>query len=146
MMISSEMRDWALHLLAYEATAGATSDQTESVTLRVYEKLRRRLIALAGAAGFQTLAKRALVLARLEVPGLDEVRVTADGSLQGLGEFDLQIGVDRKQADEAGAILIAGLLALLLIFLGEALTLNLVREVWPDAALADRNSGNGRKA
>jgi hypothetical protein len=89
MMISSEMRDFAQHLLAREATADVTTDPTESATLRVYEKLRRRLSALAGIASFQTLAKRALVLARSEVPGLDAVEVTADGSLEGLGEFGL---------------------------------------------------------
>jgi hypothetical protein len=38
------------------------------------------------------------------------------------------------------------LLGLLGLFLGEALTLNLLRNAWPGAALDDHNSGNGRKA
>jgi hypothetical protein len=42
-------------------------------------------------------------------------------------------------------ILISRLLGLLLIFLGEALTMNLIRDVWPDAAIDDGNPQNGRK-
>ena len=50
------------------------------------------------------------------------------------------------QVNEGGVILIARLLGLLLIFLGEALTLSLLRDAWPGAAFDDRNSGNGRKS
>ena len=57
-----------------------------------------------------------------------------------------QIDIDKDQAGEGGVILIARLLGLLLIFLGEALTLSLMQDAWPDAAFDDRNSGNGRKA
>jgi hypothetical protein len=37
----------------------------ESATLRVYEKLRQSLGEFAGVAGFQSLASRALALARV---------------------------------------------------------------------------------
>ena len=50
------------------------------------------------------------------------------------------------QAGEGGVILIARLLGLLLIFLGEALTLSLLQVTWPHAAFDDSNSENGRKA
>jgi hypothetical protein len=82
----------------------------------VYEKLRRPLFALIGVAGFRSLASRALTLAQTEVPGLSVVQVTADGSLRGLGELDQQI--EKDQAEEGGAILIAQLLGLLSIFVG----------------------------
>jgi hypothetical protein len=49
-------------------------------------------------------------------------------------------------AGEEGAILIARLLGLLQIFLGEALTLSLLRDAWPATAIADRSSGNWRKS
>jgi hypothetical protein len=54
--------------------------------------------------------------------------------------------MDKDRAGEAGTILIARLLGLLLIFLGEALTLSLLRVTWPGAALNDCNSENGRNA
>jgi hypothetical protein len=74
------------------------------------------------------------------------VQVAKNGSLQGLGEFDPQIDIDKDQAAEGGVILLARLLSLLLIFLGETLTLRLVRDVWPEAAFDDRNSKDGRNA
>jgi predicted membrane protein len=74
------------------------------------------------------------------------VRVTPDGYLQGLGEVETQIDMDKDRAGEGEIILIAHLLGLLRIFLGEALTLSLLRNAWPGAAFDDRNSGNGRTA
>ena len=146
-----EMRDLAHRLLTYEAVAGKTSESKDAAILRVYEKLRQSLGVFAGSAGFQSLASRALALARSEAPSLSAARVSADGSLQGLGEFEPQIDIDKDRAGEypageGGIILIARLLGLLLIFLGEALTLSLLRNAWPGAAFDDRNSGNGRKA
>jgi hypothetical protein len=148
---SPEMRDLAQRLLTYEADAGKTSEPMESATLRVYEKLRQGLGEFAGVAGFQSLASRALALARLEAPSLGAARVTADGSLQGLGAIEHPIDIDKDRAGayragEGGMILITRLLGLLLIFLGEALTLSLLRVSWPGTALDDSNSENGRNA
>ena len=144
-MAPPEMRDLARRLLTCEDLAGKTSEPSEFATLRVYEKLRQSLSVFAGSAGFQSLASRALALARSEAPSLSAARVSADGSLQGLGEFEPQIDIDKDLAGEGGTILIDRLLGLLLIFLGEALTLSLLRLAWPGAALDDCNSENGRK-
>jgi hypothetical protein len=95
-----------------------------------------------------------LALARTEAPSLSAVRVSEDGALlglgQGLGEIQHQIDIDKDRAGESPAgegevILIARLLGLLLLFLGEALTLSLLRITWPGAAFDNRNSENGRK-
>jgi hypothetical protein len=147
------MRYLARCLLACEAVASRTSEPAESATLRVYEKLRQSLGAFAGVACFESLAFRALTQAKSEAPGLWAVKVAPDGSLQGLGEFgpqlvefEPQLGSDKDQASEGGVILIARLLGLLRVLLGEALTLRLVQSVWPDAAFGDRNSEIRRKA
>jgi hypothetical protein len=145
------MRDLAHRLLAYEVVAGENSELMDSATLRVYEKLRQGLGEFAGVAGFQSLASRALALARVEAPSLSAARVTADGSLQGLGELEHQIDIDKDRAGEhpageGGMLLIARLLGLLLIFLGEGLTFSLLRVTWPHAAFDDSNSEKGRKA
>ena len=150
MTIRPKTRDLARRLRIYESKVGNSSAPTESPTLRVYEKLRENLGAFAGIAEFQSLASRALTLARPEAPGLSAARVTEDGRLQGLGEMEHQTGIDRgaggDAAGEAGIILIACLLGLLHIFLGETLTASLLRTTWPGAALDDGNSENGRKA
>lgn len=141
-----EMRDLAQRLLSYEADAGNASEPVESATLRVYQKLRRSLGELAGTAGFYALASRALTLARSEVPSLSAVQVGADGDLEGMSAIEPSIKVEQDRVHEGGVILISRLLGLLLIFLGQALTLSLLRDAWPGAALDDRNSGNGRES
>ena len=140
------MRDLAHRLLTYEAGSGKNSEPIESPTLRVYQKLRQSLGEFIGVAGFCSLASRALALARPEAPSLNAAQVSGDGALQGLSEIETQIGMNKDPAGEGGIILISNLLGLLLIFLGEPLTLSLLRVAWPGAALDDGNSENGRKA
>jgi hypothetical protein len=145
-----EMRDLAQCLLSYEAFADKTPVPADSATLRVYEKLRYGLGEFAGVVGFQSLASRALALARTESPSLNAVRVSPDGALEGLDKIEFETDLDKIQADEFPAgegeiILIARLLCLLRLFLGEALTLSLLRVTWPGAALGDCSSENRRK-
>ena len=138
MTISPQTLDLARRLLAYEVVAGETSAPTESSAVRVCEKLRRPLCALAGVAGYRSLLSRALTLARAEAPGLSAVQVTADGSLEDLGEFESQI--DKDHAGEAGVILIARLLGLCLALIGEVLTLRLVEDVSPYLKLTTKSA------
>jgi hypothetical protein len=97
--------------------------------LRVFEKLRGALRQFVGADGFTSLVRRALVLARADAPSLQTVKVTADGRLEGIGES----AVDASDVEAATAIT-AHLLGLLVTFIGEPLTLRLLRDVWPDEA------------
>ena len=133
-----ESRHLAQRLLTYEAVAGENSEPAESAAFRVCAKLRRPLITLAGVAGFRSLLSRALTLARAEAPSLSAVQVAADGSLKGLDELEPQIG--KEQARDGGAVLISQLIGLLLTFIGEGLTLRLVQDVWPEAAVDSRVS------
>jgi len=89
--------------------------------------------------------------AKSEAPSLWAVQITEGGSLQGLGEFESQLDIDKDRAgestaDDGGIILIARLLGLLRTFLGEALTLSLLRNAWPGEVFDDRNSEHGRNA
>jgi hypothetical protein len=140
-MLPLRTRDLAQRLLSSEAAAGKTSLAKESTLLRVYEKLRRSLCAIAGVAGFRSLASRALTLAKAEAPSLSEMQVTSDGSLRRVGEPESQS--QEHQEDEAGVILLAELLALLITFIGETLTLRLVQDAWPEVGLENCNSGMG---
>jgi len=150
MTIRLETRELARRLLIYESETGKSAEPGASPTLRVYEKLRQNLSAFAGIAGFQSLAFRALALAKSEDPSFSGARVTEDGTLHGLGEMEHQINFDKgvggDPPSESGIILIARLLGLLHMFLGEALTAGLLRVTWPGATLDDRNSEKGRKA
>ncbi len=129
-MSPPQTRDLAQRLIAHEGAAGNTSEPMEFAAFRVCEALRRPLCDLAGVAGFRSLLSRALMLARAEAPSLSAVQVAPDGSLQGLDELRSQM--DKDQARQAGFILIAQLLGLLLFFIGETATMQLVAsEVLP---------------
>ena len=59
------------------------------------------------------------------------VSVRADGSLEGFEGIE----ASEAGAGQAGAGLVAQLLELLMTFIGEPLTLRLVRDSWPDASV-----------
>jgi hypothetical protein len=153
------MPDLAQRILTYEANAVKTSEPLASTVLRVYEKLRQSLGEFAGTAAFHSLASRALAMASSEIPNLRAAQVSADGALKGLGhdlgqglsEFVPQFEIEHHRAGEQwagdeGVAVIARLLGLLLIFLGEPITLRLLCDAWPGAAFDDRVSESGRKA
>ena len=140
------MRDLANRLVAFEAAGSKASEPLEFAAPRVYEKLRMRLSILAGVAGFQSLALRALTQARSDAPGLRSVEVAADGSLKGLAGSERPVAIDNDSTGGGAVVLIGRLLELFLIFLGEALTLNLISDLWPDAAPEDCISGKGKSA
>jgi hypothetical protein len=145
-MTPPKQRELVLRLLACDATSGKATEPSESATLRVYEKLRESLDAVVGATAFQLLASRALAMAKEEAPSLGTAYIAADGSLQGTTGHEPQSGVDMDRARDGGFLLIAHLVGLLLIFLGEALTMSLLRNSWPGASFDDGDSGNGRNA
>lgn len=80
-----------------------------------------------GAAGFRALISRALVLASAEVAWLSELHVNADGSFEGLNELEAQ--TNPAEISNAGIVLLARLLGLLVTFIGDELTLQLLNNV-----------------
>ena len=129
------MRALAQRLLALEAASPAATDAPLPEAARVIEKLRASLSRFAGLEGFAALLRRALALARVEDPALQAVKVGQDGRLEGLET--LFAGADNAGA-EATTVIIIQLLGLLNTFVGQAITLRLVREAWPEAALSDK--------
>ena len=125
MLPPQKTRNLAHSLVASEADAGTSSLQTGLATVRVYERLRQQLGASVGVDGFQAFASRALALAKSHSPRLGTVQITANGDLRGLGAVESQA----EENGEAGIILIAQLLGLLLTFLGEATTLRLIEDL-----------------
>ena len=128
---SPSVRALAKRLLAMEAAIRSAEGPGPHEAVRVCQKLRISLTRFAGAAGFESLLRRALALARLEVPSLRGIEIKPDCSMEGLEELI------RNDGTEAGAAITAHLLGLLVTFIGQPLTLRLVRESWPDASLGD---------
>lgn len=125
-------------LIACELKTADLSDSAGRAAFRVCGKLRGPLSSLIGAAGFRSLFSRALALAKGKVPWLGGFEVGPDGNLGFSAETDHQLdGIDAAQG---GTALIEQLLGLLVTFIGEALTLRLVQNVWPKAALIESGS------
>jgi hypothetical protein len=120
--VNLTMREIAERLSTIEANAANISEDNTDATCRVCEKLRRTLTMLTGTVGFASLLSRALTMAKREAPALSPVWVKEDGSLEGLS----------GEAALAHPVLIAHLLNLLTIFIGEALTIGLLYEIWPE--------------
>jgi hypothetical protein len=134
-----KLRDFAERLIAYETSRNKSSKTKIPAAFFVGEKLRPHLAALMGNVGFHALLSRALALANAEVPWLRAVHVKSDGSLEGLDELDAQ--VDPEEVFEGRLVLLAQLLGLLVAFIGENLTLRLVRDVWPKLSLDNLDFG-----
>ncbi len=122
------MREFAARLIAHET--GATSAQPgASPAFAVPNRMQTPVATLMGNGGHRALLMRALALAGAEVPWLRDVQVAIDGTLEGPdppGE-----AVDPEEVLKGGVVLLAQLIGLLVAFIGERLTLQLVREVLP---------------
>jgi hypothetical protein len=139
----SPMLEFARRLIAYETRGNKVSGINPPAPFLIYEKFRPHLATLIGEAGFRSLMLRALALAQAEVPWMRGVGVNADGSLEGLDELEAKLNKD--EVLEGRVVLLSQLLGLLMAFIGESLTLRLVREVWPKVSLHDLDFGKGDK-
>ena len=137
------MQALAQRIIACEAKGAKPSRRGAAPGFPVTGKLRPHLATLMGNAGYRALLMRALALATAEVAWLRAVRVAADGTLEGLVEPDPP--VSPEEILKGSVALLAQLLGLLVAFIGESLTLRLVREVWPPVTLGNLNASKGDK-
>lgn len=140
--VDPEIQELARRLLAYETTAGESSEETLSALFRVSGKFRRFLTTLIGVVGFRILLDRALSLAKRYVPHLNTLQVRSDGSLEDAGGPFGQdkVGQDKVGQDKAAGAdvaFIAEFLALLVAFVGKDLALTLVLGAWPDLPVSE---------
>ena len=120
------MRALAQRLLILEGPLQGAADDPTAQAMRVFERLRVALARFAGSDSFASLVRRALALAKADEPALQQVSIKANGSLEGLEQI----------AGDPIVTIIAHFLGLLVTFIGEPLTLRLIRDAWPDATLA----------
>lgn len=122
-------------LIAQEALLEQNSEAGLGSALRAIEKLRQPLSKLAGTEGFRSLLKRALTLATAYTLSLSSLRIEADGSVQ-VAEA-VPPSQTANEASRGEAALLTELIGLLIAFIGESLTLQLLRVVWPSVTLND---------
>lgn len=135
------MRDLAERLIACEMKGNKSSERSAPAVFHVCEKLRPHLATLMGKGGFRAVLSRALAVTSAEVPWLVVLQVNPDGALEGWDKPEAQVAP--KELTEGGVLLVAQLLGLLTAFVGDNLTLRLVRDVWPKLSLEDLNFTQG---
>ena len=121
------MRHLARQILAFERAGQDPAESNPAPAERVCEALRHPLCTLAGTTGFRELLKRALALARTQVPALTAVGIHPDGSFEGFAKLVID------EDTEAEIVLICELLGLLTVLIGEGLTVRIINDVWPDS-------------
>jgi len=133
------MRSLAQRLIGEEQHFGGSANGDGPPAFRVCNKLQGSLSTLVGTRGFRTLLVRALALAAAEATWLGRLDVGANGTV--LFPTELEREIEPKEVAKGGMALVAHLLELLEILVGEALTRRLLHQVWPKAALSDSKSG-----
>jgi len=136
-----QLRTFAKRLMTHEMRANRFSKTKDPAVFPVFEKLRPQLVTLMGAAGFRALVARSIAVASEEVRWLRAVHVKSDGSLTELRELQAQL--TPAQLLEGKTVLLAQLLGLLVAFIGESLTVQLTREVWPNLSPSAWDFGKG---
>ncbi|MDB6175665.1 MAG: hypothetical protein JWL59_4976 [Chthoniobacteraceae bacterium] len=132
-----QTRNLAVHLIAYETEENKLSEDGLPAVFHVCETLRPHLATLMGKAGFRAILSRAIAVAGAEIPWLAAMQVTPEGSLGGWDKPETQ--VHSEEFTEGCVLFVAQLLGLLIAFIGDSLTLRLVRDVWPQLSLENLN-------
>jgi len=127
------LEDLTRRILAVESARVKAADTQVDEALQVCATLQVPLSKFTGPVGFLSLLSRALVLAKAEVPALQVVQVRPDGILVGFDE--IKQDQDAGELEKGRLVLVAHLMGLLATFIGESLTLRLVRDAWPDASI-----------
>jgi hypothetical protein len=122
---SAGQLDRARRLLASEAGSGGGSEGAAEAAARVYERLDAQLAPLLGRAGVRALFARSAKLAETELASLadateDSAKLSA--RLQSL---------EATAAGEAAVALFGSFLELITTFIGERLTVQVLRSAWP---------------
>lgn len=132
-----------LWLLAAESSDRSTPEALAAAAERVSEKLFAQVARLVALEGSRALFARALYLANSRFPFLSAVYVdNAPEQLLG-GLREAVHGVEPAQISAGLAAVFSGVLGLLATFIGDDLTVRLLRDPWPDAPYDALESGAG---
>ena len=115
--------------LSAQYTQANKSRKTDRIVFRACETLLAQLGELLGNAACVSLFMRAVALAARKAPRLSTLRVSSDGSVEMAEGSERRVSADAMAAAEV--VVLAELLGLLVTFIGETLTLQMVHEAWP---------------
>ena len=127
-------------MLAQEAAAATVEKSPLTPASRVYDKLHASLTPLVGDTGVQALFVRSAKLA-----AGDFARFATLAVLEGWQRLRERLQArDPPLDDESAAILFGHFLSVITTFIGDRLTIQLLRSAWPliDEAAAEHHPGH----
>jgi hypothetical protein len=122
----------AARVLVHHAGAGADAAALAAAAGRAYDQLARVLAPLIGEAGIEALTARAVHVTQRDYPWL---ATTTDSDHARRPFAQVVFSLEQQHAalaTEAAAAVLATFTGLLATFVGESLTMRLVRQAWPD--------------
>ena len=125
---SATIRELAKRLTAVPPNASDTRSPAEAL---LNENLRLVLTQMVGADGFASLLRRALSLGSVEAPALGRFKLSTEGHMEGFGGNEEHAD---RQREQAALALTTQMLELLVTFIGEPLTRQLVRDASPETS------------
>jgi len=133
---NAELRQLALKVLAQHAGSAAGAEALAAAARRAYDDLARVSAPLIGHVGVDALTGRAVNLAQREYPWLVDTR-EPDQAEEPFAQVIVCLErQDPAVAAEAAGAMFAIFTGLLVTFIGEPLTVVLLRKAWP-AAFSD---------
>ena len=132
------LRQLAMRALAQRKGSAASAAALAAAAQRAYDDLTRVSAPLIGDVGVNALTGRTLYLAQRQYPWVVHAREPEEWN----GPFEQIVFCLERQdpavATEAAGAVLTTLAGLLVTFIGEPLTVHLLRQAWPDA-FADAN-------
>jgi hypothetical protein len=127
-----ELRALARRLVAFGSRTAGDAAEVVHAMEAACGRLNAQLEGLIAPAGVRALLRRALSVATAEFAWLTGVGVEDGGRCSFVGLREAVQGRSFSEVDEAFVAVVANVLWLLVTFIGEDLTLRLVREAWPE--------------
>ena len=123
--------DLARQLLLQESGGHRESVALAEALERVCQRLHQRMVGLIGRAGFAALFTRALHLAREAHPALTGVAFDDQAEVCLRGTHEFAAARQPSEVSDAMGTILAQFVGLLITFIGEELSMRLIREIWP---------------
>ena len=127
-------------LLASEGSLPGDAESCAAAAGRIYDRLDAHLAPLLGRAGVQALLARSAKLAQTELASLANVAGATERSTELRARLQ---SLEPAVAIETAAVLFGTFLELVTTFIGERLTVRVLRSAWP--AIEEMPPGETKK-
>jgi hypothetical protein len=138
--VPPSLADFARRLFEHEAGGRQGAQNFVDAMERACQALYTRLTPLLGGSGVNALLGRAVTLAAREFPFLMSASTMPDCRMDGLRQA--VEGHEPAEVADALVAILANFLWLLVMFIGESLSLRKVKEAWPDVPLTPPGSSS----